>query len=244
MKHLEAEHLTLLNTLLNKTEKLVEYFSHAETRMNIWRHEIIQQATCQQTQLTSLNAELNRIETLLSEINFDPFRIAAECETSQENEYLDSLKHTEQQLLRQIHDHRAELTRITQHAMTQISHTITQAASAIDERVSEHFPSSAPDLMHAPTQSSTEDLAPSIDEPMKQKAIPFTSPKYRKWRSVTLTLVTTLITAIIFGMYANNEYPWEMHQQATSERNAGRILLHAWPSLTHEEKSKILYKTP
>jgi hypothetical protein len=49
---------------------------------------------------------------------------------------------------------------------------------------------------------------------------------------------------IVFGLYTNNEYPWEMHQQALNERDAGKILLNAWPTLTYHEKNKILYHQP
>ncbi len=241
MKHLDAEHLTLLNTLLSRTEEFIEFFDRAETKMNTWRHEITQQATCQQTQFTSLKAELDRMESILSETGLNNFRIAAEETVSQDGEYLDSLKNTEQQLLRQIHGHRAELTRITQHAITQISHTTTQAVSVIEEKLAEHFPAPAPHIMHFPTESAVEEIIQPVDEPMNQETAPL---KYGEWRSVTLTLVTTLLTAIIFGMYTSDEYPWEMHQQATSERGAGKVLLNAWPSLTQDEKTKILYRAP
>ena len=241
MKRLDTEHLTLLNTLLSRTEEFIEFFDRAETKMNTWRHEITQQATCQQTQFTSIKADLDRMESILSEAGLDSFRIAAEEAVSQDDEYLDSLKNTEQQLLRQIHGHRAELTRITQHAMTQISHTTTQAVSVIEEKLSEHFPSSAPHIMHFRAETPIDDLNQPVDEPMIQET---PSSKYGEWRSVTLTLVTTLITAVMFGMYTSDEYPWEMHQQATSERGAGKVLLNAWPSLTQDEKTKILYRAP
>ena len=241
MEHIDAKHLTLLNTVLNRTEAFIDFFDRTETKMNAWRYEISQQASSQQMQLNDLKAELDRIENILLQTGIDPFRIAAEDAVPQNDAYLDSLKKTEEQLLRQIHGHRAELTRITQHAITQISHTTMQAAAVIEEKLSEHFPPSAPHITPLPQQGALKDIIQPADESIQQKTSASTGGE---WRSVRLTLVTTLLTALIFGMYTSGEYPWEMHQQASSERGAGKVLLNAWPSLTQDEKMKILYRAP
>lgn len=239
MKHLDAEHLTLLNTVLSRTEEFIDFFDRAETKMTTWRHEIAQQAHFQQEKLQEFKGEIERVELMITQANADDFHIAAEDTTARDSAYLDSLKHTEQQLLRQIHGHRAELTRITQHAMTQISQTTAQAVSVIEEKLSIHLSSSVPNMMPFSNQSLVDNIGDHADESIQEDA-PFSKP--REWRSVALTLVTTVITAVIFGMYTSNEYPWEIHQQAISERGAGKVLMNAWPSLTHEEKNKILYR--
>lgn len=241
MTHLNSEHLSLLNTLLSRTEEFIEFFDRAETKMSTWRHEIAQQAHYQQDKLNDLKNEIDRIASLMNQTDLDNFLIATEGETtSQNDEYLDNLKHTEQQLLRQIHGHRAELTRITQHAMTQITQTTTQAVSMIEEQLSTHFASSTPQVMPLPTQPPIDHLDDITTDTIQQHNISRSKP--REWRSIGLTLVTTIMTAVIFGMYSSDEYPWEIHQQAMSERGAGKVLINAWPSLTHEEKNKILYR--
>jgi hypothetical protein len=53
-------------------------------------------------------------------------------------------------------------------------------------------------------------------------------------------VLTTLLTAFIVVLYLNGELPWEMHHQAKNERQAGKVLLQAWPKLSQEEKTKIL----
>ena len=40
----------------------------------------------------------------------------------------------------------------------------------------------------------------------------------------------------------SNELPWEIHQHAINERQAGKVLMQAWPMLSEEEKTKILGK--
>lgn len=54
------------------------------------------------------------------------------------------------------------------------------------------------------------------------------------------TVLTTILTAFIISLYLNGELPWEMHHQAKNERQAGKVLLQAWPKLSQEEKTKIL----
>jgi len=53
-------------------------------------------------------------------------------------------------------------------------------------------------------------------------------------------VLTTILTSFVIVLYLSDELPWEMHHQAMNERQAGKVLLNAWPKLTQEEKAKIL----
>lgn len=242
MKHLDAEHFNLMYRLLERTENFIEVFERAETKMMTWRHEISQQAIAQQTQLETLKGEMDKMQKIIAEAGLDSFRIAAEETVSQTDDYLNSLKNTEQQLLRQIHGHRAELTRITQHAMTRITQKTSQAIELLEEKLSSQAPEPFPPVM---LEQIPKDAEPEEKEVcLENTATDIPQRKSSEWRSATLTLVTSLITVIVFGLYTNNEYPWEMHQQAINERDAGKILLNAWPTLTYHEKHKILHHEP
>jgi len=61
-----------------------------------------------------------------------------------------------------------------------------------------------------------------------------------QWYLIVLPLLTTLLTTFALGLYMSNEYPWEVHQRALNERDAGVALLNAWPQLSQQEKTKIL----
>ena len=234
MKHQNDVNLTAHHTLQEHTKEFITLFETAETKMTQWRQEITQQANTQQEQLNDFKAELDRMQNVISEAGLQCFRTMAEETISQSDDYLHGLKDIEQQLLRQIHDHRAELTRITQHAMTRITQKTSQASNVLDEKLSHQDAIQFNQLAHR----SFEKRKPTTPCPMKPTNN--STSKDRTWQPVSLTLVTTLVTVLVFGLYTNDEYPWEMHQQATSERGAGKVLINAWPSLTHHEKNKIL----
>lgn len=52
--------------------------------------------------------------------------------------------------------------------------------------------------------------------------------------------ITALLSAFTAVFYLSGELPWETHYKATSERKLGKALLQAWPSLSKEEKTKII----
>ena len=241
MKQMDAEQLKQLNTLLTRTQEFIDFFNCAEVKMIKWRHEITQQANCQQEQLNHLKVELDRMQEVISETGIECFRTVAEETVSQSNDYLHSLKNTEQGLLRLIEGHRAEITRLTQHAITKITQKTTQAVNTIDSKVSTTNTLPIVNQFIEKTVEPIEDTAEPIPKIMDKKDPHL---KNTQWRLVTSTLITSLITAFIFGLYTTDEYPWEMHQRATNERSAGKILLAAWPLLTQQEKSKILYRVP
>jgi hypothetical protein len=239
MKQQDVEHINLLNTLLARTNEFIEFFNHAEAKMIKWRHEITQQATLQQQQLNLLQTELEQMQTFISESGLNCFRSAAEETASQSDEYLQSLKSTEQQLLRQIHGHRAEITRITQHALSQITQQTTHAVTQLNEKLSL---STAAQITCNP---HTFEVTTKSEELSQTGTPELVLPnRVHSWRAISLTMVTSILTALIFGLYTTDEYPWEMHQQAHNERGAGKMLLSAWPTLTHQEKRKILYRVP
>ncbi len=219
---------------MKNQNEFITLFEIAETKMTEWRHEITQQASSQQEQLNDFKTELDRMQNVISEAGLECFRTMAEETISRSDDYLHGLKDIEQQLLRQIHDHRAELTRLTQHAMTRITQKASQATNILNEKLSQQDAIQLNQLAH----HSFEKRKASTSAPMKQ--LEKTPVNTIKWQSITLTLVTSLVTALVFGLYTTDELPWEMHQQATSERGAGKVLINAWPSLTHHEKNKIL----
>lgn len=61
-----------------------------------------------------------------------------------------------------------------------------------------------------------------------------------QFRLNLFAVLTTILTAFIVVLYLNGELPWETHHLAQNERQAGKILLQAWPKLSQEEKTKIL----
>jgi len=233
MDKINNQELTRINELLERSSDFIAYFELAESKIMEWREDITQQAASHSEHLQGLKQELETIKEFFSRAGIEQFNEAAENTMSQGNDYLQSLKHTEQALLRQIHDHRAELTRISQHAISDITHHANKTLGTIHEKLS-HY-----DVEHFDTVAnrSCEKVEHSTQTILQKSN---TLLKIFQWKALSLTLATTLITAFAVSFYVSDEYPWEMHQQATNERGAGKILLNAWPELSQSEKNKIL----
>jgi len=60
------------------------------------------------------------------------------------------------------------------------------------------------------------------------------------WKNIGMMLGITLLIIFLTGLFLSDEWPWEMHQTAAKERNAGRLLLAAWPHLTPAEQQDVV----
>lgn len=231
--NLKDDELGRINDLLERTSEFIAYFEHAETKMMDWRQDITQQADNHSEHLQFLKNELETIKEFFLRAGIEQFNQAAESTMSQGDNYLQSLKNTEQQLLRQIHDHRAEISRITQHALSEVTHHANKTLGAIHNKLSQYDISQFDVVANKSckkVENSTKDILIKSAKLLKIFQL----------RTISLTIITTLIAAFTISIYVSDEYPWEMHQQASSERNAGKILLTAWPNLSQKEKEKIL----
>lgn len=238
MKHTDSKETKKLSALLERTEAVMADFTKLEHHLKEWRQEMSAQTALYKEQMNEIKTEIDRMQTIISEAGLECFQTAAEETLSQSDTYINGLKHTEEQLLRQIHDHRAELTRMIQHAMTRITQKTAQAIALFDEKFEKKLSNFDAKQFNQIAHESCQHVEKSANAVIGQgrKLL-----KHFEWRSVTLTLATSLATALVLGLYTNAEYPWEMHQKAINERDAGRVLLEAWPSLTHLEKNKILH---
>lgn len=60
------------------------------------------------------------------------------------------------------------------------------------------------------------------------------------WKNLAMILALSVFVIFITGLYSNDEWPWEIHQQVVKERGAGRALIAAWPQLTPAEQQDIV----
>ena len=56
---------------------------------------------------------------------------------------------------------------------------------------------------------------------------------------IGIAVLVAFVTATFTGYYVSGQWPWEAHETILAERNAGQVLMHAWPSLTQNERHRI-----
>lgn len=226
-----------LKELLRHTGEFIAYFELAETKMMQWRQDIEQQVLNNQLkaqqQLQSLHHELDALQEVLTQAGLARFRLAAEKTLKQGEHYIEELHDTSQQLVNDIdekHNHFA-------HLMEEQLKLIQEHADEAIDRVDEQLQQCDFQLFRRIANDSCEQV-----EKVATNAISKSERLLRNFhlRSIAMALITTVITSFAIGLYMNNEFPWEIHQHVMNEREAGKVLIKAWPALTQEEKDKIL----
>ena len=239
MEHIQDQDLVKLKELLRHTGEFIAYFELAESKMMEWRHDIEQEAQSQQhkaqQQLQNLHNELEALQEVLTQAGLARFRLTAETALKQGEGHLSALQKASLQLMNQMTTKQNELTRLIEQSLMQIEQHSTQAIERVDSQLMQY------DVQHfrRVASESCEQV-----ERVANNAVSKSERLLRafQWRSISLALATTLITAFAIGLYLSNELPWEIHKQARNEREAGKVLMKAWPALSQEEKAKILNK--
>lgn len=237
MEHVQDQDLAKLKELLRHTGEFIAYFELAETKMMEWRRDIEQQAQVQQhtvqQQFQSLRNELDALQEILTQAGLARFRIAAEKILKQSEEHIVAIQKTGTQLLDSMNTKHIDITKLLEKSLIQIEQHTEHAIGRLDTQFAQY------DIQHF-RRVANESCAQV--ERAANHAVAKSESLLRtfQWRPVVLALITTIITAFAMGLYVSNELPWEIHQHAMNEREAGKVLMKAWPILSHEEKTKIL----
>jgi hypothetical protein len=233
MERINEQDLARFKDILAHASEFIAYFELADTKMLEWRQDIEHQASQQEKQLHLLQADLNAIQQALSQNELHRFYTAAEVALNQGKDYLLTMQITKQTLLRQLNRQQRELNELNQQAITKIAEYGAQISKQIDKQLSNYDTSHFQQLTHEHCTQMEQSARNTI---LKSEKL----VSRFQWHTIMLTVFTTLLTTCALGLYLSSEYPWEVHQHVMNERDAGKILINAWPILTQEEKTKIL----
>ncbi|KTD44918.1 hypothetical protein [Legionella quateirensis] len=233
MEHYQDDDIVRVKELLRHTGEFIAYFELAETKMLEWREEIEQQNTrllhCTQT----LHNELASINELLSQAGAAKFRITAEKALAQGEANLHTLERSCNQFTLNFQQHQEKLKTLTEHCIDKIEKHTTKATQTIAAQLARYD-------VHQFHRIASEscDHVERVANDAVNKSNKLLS--MFQLRFGLFAVFTTLLTAFVIVLYLSDELPWEMHHQAMNEREAGKVLLQAWPNLSQEEKEKIL----
>lgn len=237
MESIHDQDLIKIKELLRHTGEFIAYFELAESKMLEWRHDLELQIKNQQhradQQLQNLHKELESLQEVLTQAGLARFRLSAAEALSQGEAHVNLLQKTSQQMVKDLNTHHADFTSMIAGSLSQIEQHASQLVNKIDNQLAkydaQHF--------HRIANESVEIVQKtSADAVMKSTGL----LKKFQWRAAGLAVLATILTTFAIGLYVSNEMPWDIHQQAMNEREAGRLLIKAWPILSHQEKTKIL----
>jgi HD-GYP domain-containing protein (c-di-GMP phosphodiesterase class II) len=237
MSPLQEQDVIKLKELLQYTSEFIAYFELAETKMMAWRQDIEQQGQTQhkliQQQIQNLHHELESLIDVLTPVGVDRFRMRAEQSLKQGETHLNVLQNTAKTIMTQLKDQHQVLQHAIAKNVEQINQHTQQSLIQIDRYLAGF------DVHHFRREASESSLH---IEKIANSAVLKSTQLLRlfQWRAIAVVIITAALTAVGIGLYVNNEMPWEIHQHVVNEREAGKVLLRAWPGLTPQEKNKIL----
>ena len=237
MNHLSEEDFIKLKELLQYTSEFIAYFELADTKMLEWRQDIEQHSKTQhqliQQQLQNLHHELTPLIDSLTQVGIERLRQQLEQALKKGETHVSELEKTGKIMLGQIKEqHHILNTTLEKHLEFLNQHT-EQSLIRIDKYLANY------DVHHfrrAASESHLQVEKVSGDAIKKSTRL----LKLFQWRAFGFAITTTILTTFVVGLYVSNELPWETHQKVMNEREAGKVLLRAWPGLTQQEKNKIL----
>ena len=233
MHELQSNDIHRLKELLQHTGEFIAYFDHAETKMLEWRHELENHTTALKKIAQEIDTKLASCNELLSHTGIDNLRALTEKALSKGDATLRTLEKSYVDLNQHLQEQQEQLREITQSSIQSIETHARQTVETISRQLSKYDVKQ----FHRIANESCDHV-----ERAAQNAVQKSNRLFQLFqlRFGLMTAITTIFTIFIVVLYLTDEMPWEIHQQAHHERQAGRLLLEAWPVLSQQEKSKIL----
>lgn len=234
MDHNPEKDLVRIKELMQRTGEFIAYFELAETKMMEWRQDIEQQAARVQLQTQTLYNELASVHHLLSQTGASDFRVTAEKALSQGEAHLKNLECSCKQFALMFQQQQEQFNTLTTQSIEKIEAHATQTLQSIVSQLSKYDVHQ----FHRIASESCDHV-----ERVAHDAVTKSNKLLHAFqlRFSLFAVLTTVLTTFVIVLYLSDEYPWEMHHQAMNERQAGKVLLQAWPNLTQIEKTKILH---
>lgn len=229
----DAGDLARLNNLLNRSSEFIAYFELAESKLLEWKELIDEQQNRIGQQQQQLEDDLAALKTTLADTGILNLRTATESLLNHAQTQVKTMEKASQRFILELENRQQEVTQLSQACLAKIE---GQSQKALTQMLSElkHYDVAQFHRIANESCSHVERLAQATIK-KSQRALGLF-----QLRHSVLAILTTALTAFIVSLYLNGELPWEMHQKAVSERQAGKVLLDAWPSLSQEIKAKIL----
>jgi hypothetical protein len=233
MESYQEHDLVHIKDLLRHTGEFIAYFEFAETKMIEWREEIEQQANRIQQQAQILQTELASINDLLLQTGTSKFLVKAEKALSQGEANVQLLERYCSQFTQNFQQQQEKLRELTEQCIDKLEQHTMQSVQAVAGKLAKYD-------VHQFHRIASEscDHVERVANDAVNKSNKILS--VLQLRFGLFAVFTTILTAFVIVLYLSDELPWEMHHQAMNEREAGKVLLQAWPNLKQEEKTKIL----
>lgn len=226
----DEKEVAQVRSVLNKMAEFIALFETAEDRMTararaIEERQMVNDRIFNQ-RLTEVEHLVEDIKTVMTEAGAARWRLAAENALKEGKSHLEQL----QKLSKEFVDHTKTSCDRLDKASNYTVKNVTQAVSSFN-----------PDEIKRLTSESVSHIK-QISSNASQRITDIM--KWFQWKNVGVIFSVILVVTMITGLYLNDEWPWETHEQVVQQRNLAQALVTAWPQLTAADQQEILHSEP
>jgi len=215
-----------LHSALHRMSEFIAMFEAAEEKMVAREHALQESMQANEhvinAQLEKIQKTLNEFTNIMTEAGAARWRVAAEGAMRDGKAHIESLTKANEEFFSNANKSCERLDRASNFAIKGVSEAVN-AFSAND------FKRLTGDCLEQ-VRRATDNAVSRIGRVVK----------WFHWKNIALALSITVVVMMVTGLYLNDEYPWEIHQEVIQQRDAGQALINAWPSLSAREKTLIL----
>lgn len=222
--------LEQLQSVLRRLAEFTAMFEVADKKLrereDALEQRVVRSEKLIRNQLDALKSVMNSFQEIMTEAGAARWRLAAEKALAQGREQVSALGSMQQ-----------EIKETLETSCARLDQAVTFAIKGVGDVVETVRISDFKQLAQT-TSYRIEEVVSDCVRRFRRVA------KWFHWKNLALVLAVTLVSAVIMGLYIDDEWPWQAHQQILQQRMAGQMLLQAWPHLSLIEKQDILQSIP
>lgn len=234
--HVKASDAERLKKVTRHTAEFIANFEIAERKMDEWEQRLYAQEERVQQQLASFQEATEELRSIMTEAGAARWRLAAEQALSIGHEHIQTLKELSDEQIKLQKERNEHFMRLAKKTFERLDRASEHAIKHIKETIETFNPTEMRQVAekHREILESTSSHAITNINKLHQGF---------HWKSLAFAVVITLLASVSFGLYVQDELPWESHKQVELERNAGQTLINVWPKLSEATKQQILQKS-
>lgn len=174
-------------------------------------------------QLTHIKSVLSEYESIMTEVGAARLRFVIDQSLQQSEEHLKNIRYATDEFIRCTDESYQKLNQAT-------DYTVKGLSKAIHSFRMDDFQKVATTSVETVSEVCTKSLS-KMNEVIK----------WFHWRNIALVLSITIIVTMITGLYINDEWPWQTHEQIMQQRQLAVAVVAAWPHLSNSDQQEILH---
>lgn len=226
-KMIDASELESIKNNIHKVAEFVALFETAEEKLKERETALEQRLANSEIrvneQLLQIKSVLSEFQSVMTDAGAARWRVSAEKISYESEQHLKNIRYATDEFIRCSDESYQKLNKATDYTVKGLSKAIHSFRMEDFQKVAN---TSVESVSHA-CEASLGKITDVI--------------KWFHWRNIALVLSVTIVITMITGLYINDEWPWQSHQQVMQQRQLAFAVESAWPHLSLGDQQEILH---